>query len=157
MKQIELSAGRGIVLVSDCDFEALSAFRWHLHSAGYAYRAQKKSGKQTNFLMHRQIMQPEKSMLVDHINGNRLDNRRENLRLATHAQNACNNAAIVGTSARRGVSWHTSRGKWRATIKVDGRARHVGYFATEDDAAAAYDKAATDLHGEFARLNEVQA
>lgn len=153
MKTIELSRNRGTVLVSDADFEFLSQFRWHLHSAGYAYRAKKVGRKQTNFLMHREIMEVPCGLLVDHIDGNRLNNQRENLRVATHAQNARNNGAILGTSAKRGVSWHTSKGKWRATIKMDGKARHIGYFSTEEEAAIAYDRAASGLFGEFARLN----
>lgn len=154
MKTIELSAGRGAALVSDEDFGALSQFRWHLHSAGYAYRAVKNAGKQTNFLMHREVAQPDPGFVVDHINGNRLDNRRENLRVCTYAENARNNGAIKKSSALRGVSWHAKAGKWRATIKLNGKSKHVGYFATEAEAAAAYDEAARSLHGEFARTNE---
>lgn len=157
MKAIELSANRGTVLVSDEDFNELSQYRWHLHSAGYAYRAQKKAGKQTNFLMHRQIMQPEPGVLVDHIDGNRLNNQRENLRFATHTQNGRNNTAISGTSQRKGVSWHASRRKWRATIKINRVARHIGYFTTEEAAAEAYDRAALEHFGEYARLNGGQA
>lgn len=152
MREIALSNGRGVALVSDVDFDALSAFKWHLHSAGYAYRAQKRGGKQTNFLMHREVLSAPKGVLVDHINGNRLDNRRENLRLATYSENGRNKPAVQGSSTLKGVSWHTSRGKWRAVIKVNRVSRHIGYFATEAEAAAAYAAAAKELHGEFARV-----
>lgn len=152
MKTIELSAGRGSVLVSDEDFDWLSRFRWHWCN-GYAYRAEKLFGVQTNYRMHREIMRALPGELVDHINGNKLDNRRENLRLATHRDNMRNSKAIHKTSAFKGVSWHTSKNRWRAVIKVNGVSRHVGYFGDERAAAAAYDEAAAIEFGEFARLN----
>lgn len=149
MKEIHLSNGRGIAKVSDEDFATVSQFRWHLHSAGYAYRAEKKGGKQTNFLMHREIMDCPKGLVVDHIDGDRLNNQRANLRIATMSQNNCNKPAVAGTSKLRGVSWHASRGKWRAVIKSGGKSRHLGYFGTEQEAADAYATAAAELHGEF--------
>ena len=149
MREIQLSAGRGVVLVSDEDYQELSAFKWYLHSAGYAYRAKKVAGKQTNYLMHREIMKPETGLVVDHKDGNRLNNQRGNLRIVSMSQNGCNKPVVAGTSKLRGVSWHASKGKWRAVIKLDRKSRHVGYFATEQEAASAYARAAAELHGEF--------
>lgn len=157
MRQIPLSNGRDFAVVSDEEFSVLSAFRWHRHTAGYAYRAVKKAGKQTNYLMHRDVLGAKSGQIVDHINGDPLDNRRQNLRFATHSQNCMNAAAIRKTSDFRGVSWHSCRKKWRAVIKRDGRAKHIGYFASETQAAAAYDRAAAVMHGEFARTNGVGA
>ena len=85
---------------------------------------------------------------VDHRNGLRSDNRPENLRAATHAEN-CRNRRPLRTS--KGCYWQPKRGKWIAQIGVDGKRKTIGYFATEAEALAAYSKAANELHGEFMR------
>lgn len=86
----------------------------------------------------------------DHINGNKLDNRRENLRPATKAQNAYNQSKNKSNnSGFKGVHWEELRGKWRARIKIEGRNKHLGYFDTKEEAAAAYKAVATLLHGEY--------
>ena len=91
---------------------------------------------------------------VDHINGNRSDNRWSNLRSATRAEQSRNCAASKsGTSPYLGVSWRTDRKKWRAVIKRDGRQTFLGSFDSEIEAAKAYDEAAKKAHGVFARLN----
>lgn len=91
--------------------------------------------------------------LTDHINGDGLDNRRSNLRPATHAQNMRNRRKNWNnTSGFKGVSL-TENGTWRARITIDNRRVSLGCFADRIEAARAYDRAAQDLHGEFARLN----
>jgi hypothetical protein len=92
------------------------------------------------------------SKFVDHINGNGLDNRDENLRLATNSQNQMNSRKRSGTSSRyKGVS--LQRKRWRAQIKLDGKLIYLGMFDTEEQAAMAYDYAAIELFGEFSRIN----
>jgi hypothetical protein len=94
---------------------------------------------------------------VDHINHNGLDNRRSNLRLATPSQNNANQRPRQDarlTSKYKGVYYDKSRGRWAATIHVDGRTRGLGRYDTEDAAAAAYDHAAAEVWGEFALLNQ---
>jgi len=104
--------------------------------------------------MHRLIMDPPRGYVVDHINGDGLDNRRANLRLATHAQNGRNRRKIKkGISKYKGVSWEESTGKWRALIHVDRKKISLGCYKDEVTAAKVYDKAAKKYHGEFARLN----
>lgn len=90
----------------------------------------------------------------DHINGNGLDNRRSNLRVVSKSQNQANSATSrSGTSRYKGVSWDKTRGKWCAQIKVDGKQTSLGRFTVETDAAHAYDVAAIEAWGEYARPN----
>ena len=104
--------------------------------------------------LHRLIMDAPKGVLVDHRNGDSLDNRRANLRLATRAQNCCNVRKRKNTSSRfKGVSFRKNRGKWAAYIGVAGKRISLGYFDSEIEAAKAYDEAAKKYRGEFARLN----
>jgi hypothetical protein len=104
--------------------------------------------------MHRQIMDPPKGKIVDHIDGNQANNCRANLRICTRRENGCNRSKPVGTTSRfKGVSWHKATGKWAATIHFKRRAFWLGYFDDEAEAARAYDAKAVELFGEFARLN----
>jgi hypothetical protein len=90
--------------------------------------------------------------LIDHINGDRSDNRFHNLREATHAENMWNlRKPSTNTSGIKGVSKFKRNGKWRARISANGTSRFLGYFDKRDDAIAAHAKAANELHGEFAR------
>ena len=90
--------------------------------------------------------------IVDHINQDPLDNRRQNLRLATRSQNAANLGPYANnTSGYKGVDFN--RGKWRARITQDGVRYFLGTFDTAEDAARAYDQKALELFGEFASLN----
>lgn len=104
--------------------------------------------------LHRLILCAPKERVVDHRNGETLDNRRSNLRLATVSQN-CANCKIQAhnTSGYRGVDFPKRIGKWRARIRHAKIQQHLGYFPTAGDAARAYDRKAVDLHGAFARLN----
>ena len=102
--------------------------------------------------MHRLILNAPKGLFVDHINGNGLDNRRCNLRLCTASQNQANRRRLpTNKTGHRGVC--RVGVKWQAGIKKDGRSRHLGWFATAEEAGRAYDAAAKELFGEFAQLN----
>jgi hypothetical protein len=142
--------GEGFVAYVDAaDFEWLSQWTWHWRG-GYAARMEK--GKV--IYMHRQIMRPPKGKIVDHKNRNKLDNTRESLRNATHAENMRNRDKQRGTTSRfKGVSYCKRRDKWYATILVEGKAKLLGFFVEEVEAARAYDRAAVEHYGEFAWLN----
>jgi hypothetical protein len=122
----------------------------------YAHQTVRIDGRKTTVSMHREILglgpgQPE----VDHRNGNGLDNRRGNLRLATVQQNRfnCTRLKRNGSSEYRGVSWNKDARKWMAFIQKDRRNKWLGSFLSEVDAALAYDEAAKALFSEFAALN----
>ena len=101
---------------------------------------------------HREIMTPPTGMVVDHVNRDRLDNRRSNLRVCTQSQNLANSPKLRGGSSRfKGVS--IRRGRWRAQIGISGKIIHLGYFTDEAAAARAYNEAAQATFGEFALLN----
>lgn len=150
MKEIPLANSKGVVLVDDEDYEALSAAHWHLSGAGYA--AGRVGGRRV--LMHRFLSKAPKGVDVDHVNRVKLDNRKENLRLCTKSQNHANRPVRAGrTSTYRGVDYRKDKAKWRSRIEVNDKQRSLGHFDTEKQAALAYDKAAAALFGEFARLN----
>lgn len=151
--QVPLGGKRGVgrfALVSVEDAELVLARGWSVTPFD---AVQASVGGKVTWL-HHFIMGKPLAGVVDHINGNRLDNRRSNLRFATVAQNAHNGSSHTGASSRyKGVSWYAPQSNWRARICLYGKIRFIGYFASETEAARAYDKEATRLFGAFARLN----
>ena len=146
MREIPVTQGR-VALVDSEDYPLVAGRKWSC-SSGAAMRYE--CGVPT--YMARLIMDAPDGIEIDHINGDRLDNRRCNLRLCTHRQNLRNRKRQDNGSSRyKGV--HKSAGKWRAMIGYDGKLYHLGYFADEEEAARAYNAAATEHFGEFARLN----
>lgn len=149
--QIQLTRG-GIALIDEADLAIVSAYRWTLTAYGYA-----ATTARVKHQMHRLILGCVKGdgWVVDHINGDRLDNRRSNLRRCTRQENLRNRVALPSnsTSGVLGVHEHED-GRWRAQITVSGRRVHLGLFATKAEAARAYHEAAQHHFGEFAsRLN----
>lgn len=156
MREIILSGGRAVALIDDVDAPIVEPFTWQVREMTfggnrhhvYRYACRKADGR--TLMLHRAIMQPPAGMVVDHINGDGLDNRRENLRIATRKQNAQNRRKHKPTSSRFiGVYWHRYGKRWVAEI----RGEHLGMFTSEEAAARAYDAAARSKYGEFASLN----
>lgn len=117
----------------------------------YARKSLYRAGRYTSVNMHSVILGVP---LVDHVNGDGLDNRRANLRPATVGENALNRSRRSdNTSGYKGVSRNGDNGRWRAYINRDGRRLSLGSFGSAEEAARAYDTAALELHGAFARLN----
>lgn len=157
MREIPLTQGK-VALVDDEDYELLSAHKWyaqrdHKWDRWYALRHSRREGTRTIVRMHREILglSPGDGMETDHRNGDGLDNRRDNLRVATHAQNGANRKPNRNShSGVKGVCWHKRCGRWCARIRVGGAVVHLGYFATKEQAAEAYQHAAEQHFGDFA-------
>jgi hypothetical protein len=149
-------------IVDPQDFYRFNIFNWCPKEQGpnsYAVRLAANPNKKIKKIMiislHREIMNHPKGLLVDHKNGNGLDNRRANLRLATHSQNSCNRPKTKSKASSQfvGLSLDKHRGTWVVRIYVNGKKIFLGSFDNEITAAHAYDKAALEYHKEFARLN----
>jgi len=152
---VTIALTRGAVAEVDLgDFQALSQFKWHTHVATHgAYARGVVAGKLV--YMHRLLMSAAPGEEVDHIDGNGLNNRRSNLRCATHADQArgYQTKRSGKTSHYRGVSWVTRDRRWTAHLSHLGHQYYLGYFTSEQLAAEAYDAKAIELFGEFAQLN----
>ena len=154
MKQIKLARGK-IAIVGDADFDYLNQFKWHNH-IGYARRTLIKNNKKAGILMHREILNPLKGKEIDHINHNVLDNRKENLRICTRAENQWNRSINLNNKVNlKGVSLKKGSGKWLAQIQKLGKKIHIGYYSTPQEAAIAYKQKAQELFSEFS-LNEAR-
>ena len=152
MKEIPLTRGK-VAIVDDDMYEYLSQWKWS-YSNSYAARHERKNHSQTSIYMHRAILGTPNGMDTDHINMNKLDNRRENLRTCTRSQNKMNQEKIGnGTSKYKGVYWRSKEKKWSAGIMINQKKIHLGVFNTEEEAARAYDLGAKRLYGEFSRTN----
>jgi hypothetical protein len=152
---IDLGNGHAAV-VDRADLDLLAGLTWRRLGNGYAM-AQRWS---FTIYMHRLVAGAGPEERVDHANGDPLDNRSCNLRIASASQNGANRGAdrrrAGTTSVHKGVSWVKSRNKWAAYIHVDGKTRYLGRYHSEDEAALAYNAAAIEAWGEFARLNDVE-
>ena len=156
MKEIPLTKGK-TALVDDEDFDVLNKRKWHL-SQGRAVTNIKAlvNGRTANYgeSMHRMIMNPSKGMVVDHKDGNPLNNQRSNLRICTPLENARNSKHRNSKSGYKGVA-PSCVGTWKAYIHINKKQIHLGIFIDKEKAAQAYNEAAKKYFGEFASLNEL--
>lgn len=154
LKEICLTRG-DVALVDDEDYDRVSQYKWHSNPHGrttYAQRTDRSGDQRTTELLHRFILRTSAEDLVDHIDGDGLNNTRSNLRLATHSQNMKNRRKHRNNkSGYTGVHWNKTNQRWRARIKAEGKSIHLGYFVDAEEAAQARDRAAAELHGDFMR------
>ena len=143
----------GHTLVDANDATLLGQWTWRLSSDGYAVRSETRDGNKRTIYLHREVMQAPRGAIVDHVDGDRLDNRRQNLRIATPGENAANSRDRPRRSGYRGVYPHKPTGRWIAQISAGGHVRHLGIYDDPEAAARAYDLAARAQWGHFARTS----
>jgi len=148
---IALTKGK-FAIVDAADYERVNAYKWCATGSGRrVYACRHYNGK--NLSMHRFLMNPPQWMVVDHIDGNGLNNRRSNLRICTQRQNVYNSRPKGKSSRYKGVCRDKSKNRWVVYVRHNGRNHYVGRFRDEIEAARAYDRKAYELFGEFAWLN----
>ena len=139
-----------MIEIDDCDYWVMK-HKWHIAAGGYAMSRYKSEVIYLHLLIAKVMCL---TGLIDHIDRNKLNCKRENLRSATIAQNVSNQKLHSNnTTGYKGVSFDSKRQKWRACIMLNRRTNHIGYFYDEITAAKAYDLEARKLHGVFASLN----
>lgn len=153
MKEIKLTQGK-VALVDDDDFEYLNQWKWYAHKKPNTFYAIRNP----HVKMHRLIMGvTDPKILVDHCDLDGLNCQKQNLRIATKSQNGANRISVKnGTSKYLGVHFDYSRNKWVAALTKNYKKAYSKRFNSEHEAALAYNKKATELHGEFAKLNVIQ-
>jgi len=146
---IKLTCGLFTIVDAE-DYEWLNQWKWYALAArdGYYYATRKirrLDGKQSGIYMHREIAGTKPGQHTDHRNHNTLDNRRANLRSCSRAENGRNRRlGIRSSTGFKGVCFVRNRGRYRASIKYNGRTKYLGYFDTREEARAAHDQAATE-------------
>lgn len=157
IKEIRLTNVEATTLLDAEDFYIAASRNWYTNSLGYVYSKVTVSPKKyKSIFLHRLVIGAKGKEIVDHINMNPLDNRRENLRIVTKSQNMMNRKAPAqNTSGYKGVVWDKYNKKWTAQIQSNGKHKKIGRFLKKEDAARAYNEAAIKLHGEYSNLNEI--
>ena len=156
---MRLTRGKEAIIDKE-DKKILSTYKWHCLKTGYAATSIGGRKNKKMLYMHRLVIDAHPQIKVDHINGNKLDNRKCNLRLCLQSENSKNRTKSSSgkTSIYKGV-YRRNDGRrkcWTAKIKLNYKDIIIGNFYTEVEAAMAYNTAAMKLHGEFAKLNEIK-
>lgn len=150
--RIPLTRGHDAV-IDKADHDLVKSFHWVALSSGRRTYAVCREGG-GYLLMHRLITGAPDGLDVDHVDGDGLNNTRKNLRACSRSENIANTPRRSNNrSGFKGVSWHRGARKWRATIRQDGKQRHLGFFSDAKDAARAYDEVARELWGHHAYVN----
>jgi hypothetical protein len=158
-KEIQLTQGK-VAIVDDEDFDFLNQFNWQANKNGNTFYVNRNfrisNNKQGKIYMHRLILNAKKEYVIDHIDGDALNNQKNNLRICTHAENMRNSQIpINNTSGYKGVSYNKRYKKWEAHISFNNKLLNLGSFIDPIDAARAYNAAAIKYHGEFAHINKI--
>ncbi len=148
MKKIQLTQNK-YTIVDDEDYKYLNQFNWYAHNKSEYWTALRMY-KRKLILMHRIIMNCPKNKIIDHINGNSLDNRKENLRICTQSQNISNSKLSKrNKSGFKGVYQTKNKKKWLSLISINSKTKNLGLFSNKLEAKDAYTKAAKEYFGEF--------
>lgn len=158
MREITLTKNK-IALVDDEDWLWLNAWKWKLSTQGYAVRNGSGAHTQRKAVsMHRQVVHCPAHLWIDHINGNRLDNRKINLRVCNQAENTYNQLRLYSNKhGFPGVQWHKGKKRWRAKITIQNICIYLGEFKELEQAAKAYEAAVLKYHGEYAAILPIPA
>jgi len=152
--KLVVGKNKEIIIFDAEDYDRVKAYQWSIGGGvNHKYAQNEFVG-----YLHRYLLKYSGSLSVDHVNGNVYDNRKCNLRIARHKDNiynACKHRKQC-TSKYKGVCWARNKNKWLARIYKDGKNRFLGHFESEIDAAIAYNEAAKELFGEYARLNVIE-
>ena len=156
LKELKMVCG-SIALVDPDIYELAKNKTWRINTHGYPQWVSTKDGKSISLKLHELVINVPKGKHSDHINRNKLDNRRCNLRIVTPSQNAMNaKIRTDGVSKYRGVHWKKEMNQWCASLGYRGKRIHLGYWEHEIDAAKAYNRGAIVHHGECANLNTIE-
>ncbi len=140
--------------LDDEDYHRAQDFHWYKTKNGYVAGTVLEQGVRRRVYLHRWLLNAQPGQFVDHIDGNKLNNRRSNLRLVTRSQNQANRRRNANSRSRyKGVTWHKHKKRWLARIQVRGRRITIGYFTDPLQAAHEYDAFARTNFGEYARVN----
>ncbi len=147
-------------MIDEDDYKNLSQWKWSCSYNGYAWRRVSLgyvNGKRKRAIifMHRFIMNTPSDMITDHINGDKLDNRKSNLRICTYTQNSRNSISKRGSSKYKGVYLDKSENRWVAQIVVNKKTKFLGRYNTQEEAASIYNNEAKKQFGEFSRVNNI--
>lgn len=156
MRQISLTQGQ-FTTVDDADFETLSKFKWYYHQGRAVRKPRAIERRRIGFVwMHREIVKPTKNKVVDHINGNTLDNRRENLRECTRSQNQWNKRLrIKSTTGMKNIYWNSKKKRYIVSFQKYGKKHQYGQFSELDKAIKSRNEAALVIHEGFNQVLEV--
>lgn len=154
MGVIKLTQGK-VAIVDDADFDLVNQYKWHYNSHGYAYRYAGGGRKHTKRQSMHELVYGKKAELIDHGDGNGLNNRKSNLRMANKSLNAANSKVRSDNKSGYRCVYKNPKGRYYAQITVMGKTVNIGTFDTKELAAKAYNKVALQCFGEFARLNNV--
>lgn len=149
--RIRLTQGKYATIDKE-DYSIVAPYKW-TYENGYAVHSIHSLNHCSKIWMHRLILNTPDGMMTDHINGNRADNRKKNLRVCTRSQNFCNRP-FFKNKKYKGIDF--KEGRWRTRIRINTKEIHIGYFLKKIDALFAYNEAARKYHGEFAYLNHLK-
>jgi hypothetical protein len=143
------------IIMDEEDRYLLHEHNFSFYKIGYIGESKRINGKTSTKFLHNFILPPKRGFIVDHINRNKLDNRRCNLRYVTYSQNNMNSSMQKNnTSGYRGVCWHKKAKKWACFIKLNKKRIHIGLFSNIEEAARAYKNKATELFGDYIGENQ---
>jgi hypothetical protein len=152
MKKIKLTQGK-YTTVDDEDFVSLNKYKWYATKKFKTYYAVRSLKNGSKIQMHRVILNTPENMETDHVDGDGLNNQKNNLRACTHSENQSNKSKYVNnTTGYKGLSWCERNKKWLVRISVNKKRFYLGHFKSKKEASEVYNIACLKKHGKFAKI-----